>query len=111
MGEELEGLLKDMLQDMTILKSCRARLDEIALRKLNHSNVNLFSQMMEEEKKAKNPGFQQRVASLERAKDRAEAIERMVEAKNPNDLFPKYKDELSRCATEGPSGHGSCTVM
>jgi GTP-binding protein EngB required for normal cell division len=109
---EVETLLQDILQDMTILKSCRTRLDEIALRKLNHSNVNLFSQMIEEEKKAQTPGFQARIAGLARAKERAEAIEKMVEARNPNDLFPQYQSELSRCmAGQKSNGKDMCAVM
>jgi len=107
----VETLLKEILEDMTLLKDCRKKLDEIALRKLNHSNVKLFSQMIEEEKKSQNAGFQARIYALTRAKDRAEAVEKMVGASNPKDLFPQYKAELARFMSGSGSENSGCSVM
>jgi len=94
-------LTEDILQDVTLLRSCRTRLDEIALRKLKHSNVDLFCQIIQEEKKVQRPGFIYRIAGLEKARGGAAAIEKMVKAENPNDLFPQHATELKRCMSAG----------
>jgi predicted Fe-S protein YdhL (DUF1289 family) len=109
-GQEIESLACDMLQDMQMLKETRERLDEIAFKKQNHSNVILFTQMIDEENKAKAPGFQRRIESLQRAKARAEAIEKMVNADNFNDLFPQYRQEIQEVITTRPQSGRSASV-
>jgi len=81
---------------MDIVKTCRIELDKIAFKKVNHSNVNLFEQMIREEERACAKGFEGRVKALKQAKGRAEAIEKMVGAKSMNDLFPSYQEEIEQ---------------
>lgn len=108
---ELESLAYDMLQDMQLLKESREQLDKIALKKLNHSNVTLFTQMIDEERKSQGRGFEGRIASLERAKARAEAIEKMVNARNFTDLFPQYQEEIRKATSQSSEGRGGRSVV
>jgi len=111
-AQEVEALAKEVLDDMSKLKECRETLDKIALKKINHSSVNLFGQMIEEETRAKTKGYQARIAGLQRAKDRAEAIEKMVGATSIESLFPKYQAEIQRvisCTQAQKSAEGNST--
>lgn len=117
----LEQVAKVLLQDMDTLKQCRIRIDEIALSKVNHSNVNLFAQMIEEEEKTKSVGFQARIQALQLAKSRAETIEKMVGAESFEQLFPAYQEEINRVLQEKQKdaprkqsrsqGRDMCSVM
>jgi hypothetical protein len=118
---DMEALAKDLLEDMQALKDSRARLDEIAMKKVNHSNVGLFGQMIQEEEKAAAPGWKLRVKSLQQAKERAEAIEKLVDARSMVDLFPAYQDAIQEVLNdqevldESPRGGGrggpGCCLM
>lgn len=113
----MESLGQDLLEDMQVLKDCRAELDKIALKKVNHSNANLFEQMIREEEKARAKGFQNRVMCLKQAKGRAEAIEQLVDANTMNDLFPSYQEEIQQVlrqqgqqGSRGQGGSGCCLM-
>lgn len=112
---EGESLTKEILMDMQILKDCREELDKIAFKKVNHSNVNLFEQMIKEEEMARSKGYQGRVASLKQAKARAEAIEKMVGAQSMVQLFPAYKEEIESFVQQsGPARRrrdDTCSTM
>lgn len=100
---------------MQILKDCRAELDKIAFKQVNHSNVNLFEQMIREEERARSKGYQGRVASLKQAKARAEAIEKMVGAETMVELFPAYKEEIQQFVQQSgpapPRRDDACSTM
>lgn len=119
--KKLEKVAKVLLADMDTLKQCRIRIDEIALSKVNHSNVNLFAQMIAEEEKTKSLGFQARIQALQLAKSRAETIEKMVGADSFEQLFPAYQEEINRVLQEQQkdmprkqgrsNGRDMCSVM
>jgi len=109
--EHMESLANDLLKDMQVLKNCRAELDRIAFKKVNHSNVTLFEQMIMEEERARAKGYQNRVKALTQAKGRAEAIEKMVEAQSMEDLFPAYQEEIRQIQGQSRNVDSGCCLM
>merc|ERR1712151_796067 len=92
--KESEDLAKQLLVAMQEVKENQAKLEQIALKPKPFTDLEYFEQMIKQEEDEKKPGWKERQAHLEAARDEVVALNKYSTVENLNELFPQYQAEI-----------------